>query len=313
MTTTVIGELTVLSGESAVALILDDYHLIDAPAVHTSVGFLLDRLPLGAPAGADQRADPPLPLARLRGRGQLAELRAADLRFSLAETAAFLREATGLDLPPASVAKLQDRTEGWAVGVQLAALSLQGHPDPAGFVESFAGSHRYVLDYLTQEVLARQPEQLVGFLLETAILERLSGPLCDAVTGRTDSRRVLEQVGRANLFVVPLDEVRGWWRYHHLFADLLRARLEHTRPERVPELPRRGRLVFTVRVRRRGRAARSGRWRCRLGDPAGGTKRGGAVATRSEGATLGRWLSALPASRSAPGRGCARPSGRRHQ
>jgi ATP/maltotriose-dependent transcriptional regulator MalT len=295
VTTTVINELTVLSASSAVTLILDDYHLIDTPAVHTSVGFLLDRLPLGLRLVLTSRADPPLPLARLRGRGQLAELRAADLRFTLAETAAFLREATGIDLPPESVAKLQDRTEGWAVGVQLAALSLQGHPDPADFVASFAGSHRYVLDYLTQEVLARQPEQLVGFLLETAILERLSGPLCDAVTGRTDSQQVLEQVEQANLFVVPLDDVRGWWRYHHLFADLLRARLEHTRPQRVPELHRAAAAWHEMH----GFADEAVRHALAAGDVGSATRlveqNVEALLRRSEGATLGRWLSALPA------------------
>jgi len=197
----------------------------------------------GAAPGRDvlvlsSRVDPPLPLARLRARGQLAELRAADLRFTLAETAAFLREVTALDLPTASVASLQDRTEGWAAGVQLAALSLRGHADPAGFIATFAGSHRYVLDYLTEEVLAGQPEQVLRFLLETSVLDRLCGPLCDAVTGRTDSQALLKELERANLFVVPLDEVRQWWRYHHLFADLLRARLAHEQPTRVPELHR---------------------------------------------------------------------------
>ena len=162
-------------------------------------------------------------------------------------------------------------------------------------MESFAGSHRYVLDYLTQEVLARQPEQLVGFLLETAILERLSGPLCDAVTGRTDSQRVLEQVEQANLFVVPLDEVRGWWRYHHLFADLLRARLEHTRPERVPELHRAAaawyeRHGFADEAVRHALAAGDVGWATRLVE-----QNVEALLRRSEGATLGRWLSALPA------------------
>ncbi|HET7517404.1 MAG TPA: helix-turn-helix transcriptional regulator, partial [Actinomycetes bacterium] len=202
--TAVINQVTVLSGEGAVALVMDDYHLIEAPEVHASVAFLLERLPPGLRLVLASRADPPLPLARLRARGQLAELRAAELRFTLAETAAFLREATGLDLPVASVAALQGRTEGWAAGVQLAALSLQGHADPAGFVASFAGSHRYVLDYLTQEVLARQPEQVTGFLLETSILERLSGPLCDAVTGGQGGRKMLEALERANLFVVSL-------------------------------------------------------------------------------------------------------------
>jgi LuxR family maltose regulon positive regulatory protein len=295
VTTTVINELTGLSAESAVTLILDDYHLIEAPAVHSSVVFLLDRMPIGLRLVLTSRADPPLPLARLRGRGQLAELRAADLRFTLAETAAFLREATGLDLAAASVAKLQERTEGWAVGVQLAALSLQGHADPERFVESFAGSHRYVLDYLTQEVLARQSEQIVTFLLETAILVQLSGPLCDAVTGRIDSQQVLEQVEQANLFVVPLDEVRGWWRYHHLFSDLLRARLEQTRPDRVPELHRAAAAWheahgFADDAVRHTLAAGEIAWAARLVE-----ENVEALLRRSEGVTLGRWLSALPA------------------
>src|SRR5215510_426261 len=236
--TAVINELTSVPGDGEVVLVLDDYHLVEAPPVHESVTFLLDRLPPGLRLVLSSRAAPPLPLARLRARGQLTELRAADLRFTLAETAAFLREATGLDLPPASVAVLQERTEGWAAGVQLAALALRGHPDPAGFVATFAGSHRYVLDYLTEEVLASQPEPVLRFFLETSVLDRLCGPLCDAVTGRTGSQEMLEELDRANLFVVPLDEMRHWWRYHHLFADLLRARLERARPQRVPGLQR---------------------------------------------------------------------------
>jgi LuxR family transcriptional regulator, maltose regulon positive regulatory protein len=293
--TAVINQVTVLSGEGAVALVMDDYHLIEAPEVHASVAFLLERLPPGLRLVLASRADPPLPLARLRARGQLAELRERDLRFTLAETAAFLREATGLDLPAASVASLQDRTEGWAAGVQLAALSLQGHADPAGFVASFAGSHRYVLDYLTQEVLARQPEPVVGFLLETSILERLCGPLCDAVTGRTDSQALLEQVERANLFLVALDEVRSWWRYHHLFADLLRARLQQTRPERVPELHRAAAAWheahgFADEAVSHTLAAGEVGWAARLVE-----RHVEGLLRRSEGATLGRWLAALPA------------------
>jgi LuxR family maltose regulon positive regulatory protein len=292
--TVIINELTVLSGEGAVTLVLDDYHLIEAPAVHASVAFLLDRLPPGLRLVLTSRADPPLPLARLRGRGQLAELRERDLRFTLAETAAFLREATGLDLPAASVAALQDRTEGWAAGVQLAALSLQGHADPAGFVAGFSGSNRYILDYLTEEVLARQPEQVVGFLLETSILARLSGPLCDAVCGRTDSQQLLEQLERANLFLIPLDEVRGWWRYHHLFADLLRARLEQTRLERVPELHRAAAAWheahgFADDAVRHALAAGEVTRAARLVE-----RHVESLLRRSEGATLGRWLSALP-------------------
>jgi LuxR family transcriptional regulator, maltose regulon positive regulatory protein len=236
--TVVINQLTVVPGEGAVTLVLDDYRLVEAPAVHASVAFLLDRLPPGLRLLLASRADPPLPLARLRGRGQLAELRERDLRFTLAESTALLREATGLDLPAASVASLQERTEGWAAGLQLAGLSLGDHADPAGFVASFSGSQRYILDYLTEEVLARQPEEIVRFLMETSVLERLSGALCDAVTGRRDSQQLLEQVERANLFLIPLDEVRGWWRFHQLFADLLRARLQQRQPERVPELHR---------------------------------------------------------------------------
>jgi LuxR family maltose regulon positive regulatory protein len=293
--TAVINELTDPSGEGATALIVDDYHLIEAPTVHASMAFLLDRLPPGLRLVVASRADPPLPLARLRANGQLAELRAADLRFTLAETAAFLREATGLDLPMTSVAALQDRTEGWAAGVQLAALSLQGHADPAGFVATFAGSHRYVLDYLTEEVLARQPEQVVRFLLETSVLDRLSGPLCDAVTGRTDSQALLEAIERANLFLVPLDEVRGWWRYHHLFADLLRARLAHEEPERVPELHRTAAAWheehgFADEAVRHALAAGEVVWAARLVE-----QHVEALLRRSERATLGRWLSALPA------------------
>jgi len=184
------------------------------------------------------RSDPPLPLARLRAGGQLAELRAADLRFTADEASALLRESAGADLPAAAVAALAARTEGWVAGLQLAALSLAGQADPAGFVAAFSGSHRYVLDYLAEEVLDRQQEELRTFLLETSLLERLSGGLCDAVTGRDGSQAMLERVERAGLFLVPLDEVRGWWRYHHLFADLLRARLQHERPGRVVGLHR---------------------------------------------------------------------------
>jgi LuxR family transcriptional regulator, maltose regulon positive regulatory protein len=292
--TAVINELTSLPTEG-ITLVVDDYHLIETPTVHASVGFLVERLPPGLRLVLAGRADPPLPLARLRARGQLTELRADDLRFTLAETAAFLREATGLDLPAASVASLQDRTEGWAAGVQLAALSLQGHADPAGFVASFAGSHRYVLDYLTEEVLARQPEETVRFLLETSVLARLSGPLCEAVTGRRDGQQMLEQIERANLFLLPLDEVRGWWRYHHLFADLLRARLEQTRPDRVPGLHRAAAAWheahgFADDAVRHAVAAGEIAWAARLVE-----RHVESLLRRSEGATLGRWLAALPA------------------
>src|SRR6202020_1080360 len=166
-------------------------------------------------------AAPPLPLARLRASGQLAELRAADLRFTAGEGAALLGVA-GPGLPEAAAAALTGRTEGGAAGPELAALSLRGQADPAGFVAAFSGSHRYVLDYLADEVLDGQTGPVRAFLLETSVLERLSGELCDAVTGRSGSQAMLHHIEQAGLFLVPLDEVRGWWRYHHLFADLLR-------------------------------------------------------------------------------------------
>jgi LuxR family maltose regulon positive regulatory protein len=193
--------------------VLDDYHLIDAEAVHSSLGFLLEHRPPGLHLVLASRSDPPLALARLRGRGELAELRAEQLRFTADEAAALLRHMAagpGAALPDTAMAALAARTEGWAAGLQLAGLSLRGQPDAAGFVAAFAGSHRYVLDFLAEEVLERQSGQVRGFLLETSVLERLSGELCDAVTGRPGSQALLEHAERAGLFVVPLDEVRGW-------------------------------------------------------------------------------------------------------
>jgi len=225
-----------LAGEEAL-LVLDDYHVISARQVHEPLEFLLEHRPAGLCVVLASRSDPPLALARLRARGQLAEVRATELRFTPAEAGELLQHAASA-LPDASVAALAARTEGWAAGLALAALSLRGQQDVAGFVAAFTGSHRYVLDYLAEEVLERQDEQLRAFLLETSVLERLSGPLCDAVTGRGGSQALLEAAERAGLFLVPLDEVRGWWRYHHLFADLLRARLQQERPARVPQLHR---------------------------------------------------------------------------
>src|SRR6266511_1605573 len=238
LVTALINQLATQPDGGEVVLVLDDYHLIDAPPVHASLGFLLEHLPPGLHLVLTSRVDPPFGLARLRARGQLAELRDADLRFTPEEAADLLHGAVGPDLPEAAVAALAARTEGWVAGLQLAGLSLRGQPDVAAFVASFSGSHRFVLDYLAEEVLERQPEPVRGFLLETSVLERLSGALCDAVTGRTDSQRLLEGIERANLFLVPLDAVRGWWRYHQLFADLLRARLQQQQPERVPQLHR---------------------------------------------------------------------------
>ncbi len=207
-----------------IVLVLDDYHVIEAPAVHDSVTFLVDHLPAEVQLLISSRSDPPLPLPRLRTRGQLTELRAADLRFTPDEAADFLNRVMGLSLSAEDVEALEHRTEGWVAGLQLAALSLRDRDDASAFIEAFTGSHRFVLDYLVEEVLDLQPDDLRAFLLQTAPLDRLTGSLCDAVTGRADGDRTLEHLERANLFVVALDERREWYRYHHLFADCLRAR-----------------------------------------------------------------------------------------
>jgi ATP/maltotriose-dependent transcriptional regulator MalT len=278
-----------------VGLVLDDYHLIEAAAVHDSLTVLLERLPSQLRVVLAGRADPPLPLARLRVRGQLVELRERELRFTPEEAAALLGEAVGLELPEAAAAALAASTEGWVAGLQLAALSLQGHVDPTGFVAGFSGSHRYVLDYLTEEVLARQPEPLVSFLLETSVLERLCGPLCQAVTGRADSQGLLEQAERANLFLHPLDEVRGWWRYHQLFADLLRARLHQQQPDRLPGLHRAAAAWHEQHgladdAIRHALAAGDAAWVARLIE-----QHFDALQQAGETATLRRWLQGLPA------------------
>lgn len=232
----VINDLDRLDGPLVLAL--DDYHVIESTEVHEAVAFLLDHLPAHASVAITTRADPPLPLTRLRSRGELLELRAADLRFTPEEAAAFLNDAMGLDLQPDHVAALERRTEGWAAGLQLAALSLRDRDDASAFITAFTGSHRFVLDYLVEEVLAGQPEHTRAFLLETSILRQLTGPLCDAVTGRDDGRELLEAFEGGNLFVVPLDDDREWYRYHHLFADVLQSRLAAEQPDRAPRLHR---------------------------------------------------------------------------
>jgi LuxR family maltose regulon positive regulatory protein len=296
LVTALINDLAAQPGGGEVLLVLDDYHLIDTQPVHESLMFLLEHLPPALKLVLASRADPPLSLARLRARGRLAELRAADLRFTAGEAAALLHESAGTGLPGEAVAALAARTEGWAAGLQLAALSLRGRPDVAVFVADFSGSHRYILDYLTGEVLDRQPEQVREFLLETSVLERLSGGLCDAVTGRDDGQAMLEQVEQAGLFLVPLDEVRGWWRYHHLFADLLRARLRQQRPGRVAPLHR----AAAAWSQEHGLADDAVRHALGAGDPAWAARLieqhfDATLYLRSEGATAQRWLAALPA------------------
>jgi LuxR family maltose regulon positive regulatory protein len=235
--TTLLNDLSAIAGD--IVLVLDDYHVIDARDVQDGMAFLLDHLPPGLHVVIAGRADPALPLARWRARGELIEIRAAELRFTPDEAAAYLNETMGLTLTARDVAALEGRTEGWIAALQLAALSMQGRDDVAGFIAGFAGDDRYVVDYLVEEVLQRQPDRVQAFLLQTCILGRLSGPLCDAVTGQGGGKAMLEALDRGNLFLVPLDDRRQWYRYHHLFADVLQARLLDEQPDQVPGLHRR--------------------------------------------------------------------------
>jgi LuxR family maltose regulon positive regulatory protein len=231
-----LNELSVLPEDLTV--VLDDYHLADGPGIQPGMAFLVDHLPPQVHLVISTRADPGLPLPRLRVRGELVEIRAADLRFTVHEAATYLDQVHDVRLPAADVATLESRTEGWAAALQLAALSLRGRSRPSEFVAGFAGADRFVVDYLADEVLDRQSPDVRRFLLHTSVLERMSGPLCDALTGGTDGRRTLVELERANLFVVALDDQRRWYRYHHLFADVLRAHLLEERPDDVRALHR---------------------------------------------------------------------------
>jgi LuxR family maltose regulon positive regulatory protein len=227
-----------------VVLVLDDYHHIDTRDIHDGMAFLLEHLPEQVHVVIAGRADPLLPLGRLRGQGELVEIRVADLRFTPDEAAAYLSETMGLSLTAQEILTLERRTEGWIAALQLAALSMQGREDVAGFVAGFGGDDRYVVDYLAEEVLQRQPESTRLFLLMTSILDRLSGPLCDAVTSQSGGTAQLAALERANLFLVPLDDRRQWYRYHQLFADVLQAHLLDERSGDVPELHRRASLWY---------------------------------------------------------------------
>ena len=227
-----------------IVLVLDDYHRISGMDVHQALAFLLENQPTRLHLVIAGRADPPLPFSRLRAQRKLAELRSEDLRFTPEEAAHFLKNTMGLALAEEDITALETRTEGWIAGLQLAALSLRGREEGHSFVEAFSGSHHFVLDYLVEEVLQRQSPELVRFLYQTAVLERLNGPLCDALTGRSDSHTLLANLLAGNLFLVPLDDERLWFRYHHLFADLLRARLLQTQPEEIPALHRRAAVWF---------------------------------------------------------------------
>jgi LuxR family maltose regulon positive regulatory protein len=290
---TLINELAELA--APLVVILDDYHEIEAQAVHDALSFLLDHLPPGVAFILATRADPPLPLARFRARGQLTELRAADLRFTPEEAAAFLNQMMALDLTPGQVEALESRTEGWIAGLQLAALSVEGQgvERTAGFIEAFAGDDRYIADYLVEEVLAAQPEQIQTFLLQTSILTRLCAPLCDALTG-SPSQQTLEDLEAANLFVMPLDRKRRWYRYHHLFADLLRHRLQQAYPGRVASLHRRASLWH----QEQGSMAEAVRHALAAQDFEAAAhliqRSAWALLARGEIVTLRAWLDALP-------------------
>lgn len=225
-------------------LVLDDYHLIDSKAVNDTLIFLLEHLPQQMHLVITTREDPNLPLARLRARHQLTEVRAVDLRFTNAEASTFLLEVMRLKLPPEAVTTLEARTEGWIAGLQLAALSLQGHSDSAEFIRLFAGDHRYIVDYLVEEVLVRQPESVRNFLLQTSILDRMNEKLCEAVTGQSESSEQLEELERGNFFLIPLDHQRHWYRYHHLFADVLQVHLQAEQPARIPKLHERASIWY---------------------------------------------------------------------
>ena len=239
----VVNELSVHSGQ--VTLVLDDYHLADGVDIAAGMTFLVDHLPPQLRVVIGTRADPALPLSRLRARGELLEVRAADLRFTGEEVATYLNDLNGYDLTPADLSAIESRTEGWVAALQLAALSLRSRDDRSGFIARFAGDDRFVVDYLADEVLGRQPDDVRRFLLDTSVLDRLNGPLCDAVSPLPGNavvrsgRAMLESLERENLFLVPLDDQRGWYRYHHLFGDVLHAHLLEERPADVPDLHRR--------------------------------------------------------------------------
>jgi LuxR family maltose regulon positive regulatory protein len=292
--------LTALINEIATSptdfiLVLDDYHLIQARPIHDALTFLLDHLPPPMHLALVTRADPPLPIARLRGQGRLIELRQTDLRFTPQEAAEFLNQVMGLSLSTEDVAALESRTEGWIVGLQLAALSLQGRADNHEFITAFSGGHHYVLEYLTEEVVRRQPEPVQRFLVQTSILDRLCGPLCNALTGESDGEAMLAHLRRRNLFILPLDDEHHWYRYHHLFADLLNNLL---RKEGPPEYIRELHLRACAWHDENGLAAEAVSHALAAQDLERAAqlieRHSLAMVTRGELTTLLRWIDALP-------------------
>lgn len=227
-----------------IILIIDDYHLIDNSQIHEALEFFLENLPHRMHLVIATREDPPLPLSRLRSRGQISELRASDLRFTTEEASEYLNQGMGLNLSSDLIASLEDRTEGWIAGLQLVALSVRGQPDSSSLITAFTGSHRLVQDFLIDEVLNRQPEEIQDFLLQTSILDQLTASLCDHLTLRNDSQAILEALERANLFIIPQDDQRLSFRYHHLFAELLHLRLEQTQPSQIASLHSRASIWY---------------------------------------------------------------------
>jgi len=296
--TVLLNHLADRSAEGELVLALDDYHVIEQPAIHDMIAFLLDHLPPHMHLALVTRVDPPLPLARLRARRQLTELRAADLRFTADETATFLNQIMGLNLTPENIAALEARTEGWIASLQLAAISLQRRDatEAANFITAFSGSHRHVIDYLTEEVLAQQPPEIHEFLSQTAILDRLTAPLCNAVTGRDDSERLLRRLEQANLFLAPLDDERQWYRYHRLFADFMRNHIDNEAPALAQTLHRRAAAWYAEHALPSEAIAhalhatdyeRAAQWIEQAVVP---------LLMRSEATTLLNWLKALPQS-----------------
>jgi LuxR family transcriptional regulator, maltose regulon positive regulatory protein len=279
---------------SPLVLVLDDYHLVTNPTCHRTLGLFLDHLPAGVHVALSTRVDPPLPLAGMRARGELTEIRAAELRFTDQEAAALLNGSMGLQLATQDVARLAERTEGWAAGLVLAGLSLRGRQDPAAFIAAFHGDHRHVADYLATEVLERQPEEIREFLLRTSILGRLCGRLCDAVLETQGSAELLGELERANLFLVPLDDRRQWYRYHHLFAQLLRLELGRREPA----------LLAVLHQRAAAWHRQAGNLDEAIGHASAAGEFGQAAALitqhwlsywrRGQRATVARWLDGLP-------------------
>jgi LuxR family maltose regulon positive regulatory protein len=278
-----------------VVLVLDDWHAITEPSVSDSVAYFVAHAPPAMHLVLSSRADPPWPLARLRARGEITELRANDLRFTAQEAAQFLQQGMRLDLSAQDVALLEQRTEGWIAGLQMAALSLRDRPDGSAVLVALSGTHRFILDYLVEEVLDRQSPGIREFLLRTSILDRMTSALCDAVADREDSQVILGQLEQANLFLVPLDDERRWYRYHHLFADLLRSRLEQSvGAQGLAPLHRRASAWYE----KSGRIAEAMSHMRATGDVKGVARlvEGNALAMMDRGQlkTLAQWLELLP-------------------